>query len=233
MILIVVSETISCHMYWMTRALALSPSLLIDSDSVTVYNRDMQETEQHYTIEELAELVGLSVRTIRYYIGEGLLPGPGARGKAAIYGEEHLLKLRLIRRLSEQRMPLAEMQTLLSHLSLAEVRTLLEEEEQRAGELKQVEQHTQAKEYIEKLLKNAQTARRSSPSAPPPAPLPGGMPVVPPAIQPYAPAHETWRRWELAPGIELHIRSDAEYRQRSLIERLFRVVGMIFQPSHK
>src|SRR5690242_10862011 len=71
----------------------------IDSDSVTVYNGIMLENEQTYTIEELAEQVGTPVRTIRFYIAEGLLSGPGTRGKAASYSGEHLLRLRLIRRL--------------------------------------------------------------------------------------------------------------------------------------
>src|SRR5258708_8765284 len=109
----------------------------IDSDSVSVYNKSMQESEPRFSIEELAELVGLSVRTIRYYIAEGLLPGPGSRGKAAAYSEEHLLKLRFIRRLSEQHMPLAEMQLFLTRLSLDEIRALLEEEEQRSQALKE------------------------------------------------------------------------------------------------
>ena len=45
--------------------------------------------EQSLTIEELAERAETSVRTIRFYIAEGLLPGPGARGKAASYSGEH------------------------------------------------------------------------------------------------------------------------------------------------
>ena len=52
-------------------------------------------------IEELADLVGVPVRTVRYYIAEGLLPGPGTRGKGTVYGEEHLLRLRLIRLLAD------------------------------------------------------------------------------------------------------------------------------------
>ncbi len=185
----------------------------------------MQESEQRFSIEELAEQVGLSVRTIRYYIAEGLLPGPGARGKAAMYGEEHLLRLRLIRRLSEQHMPLAEMQIFLSRLSLAGMRSLLlEEEALRARKGEQSDQDTAAKEYIAGLLKNArlvpgEATRRNEPAAPPaqvPVPSPPSVP---------SPAGKAWQRWELAPGVELHIRSDAEYRERGLIERLFKAAS--------
>ena len=213
----------------------------------------MEENEVRFSIEELAEAVGLSVRTIRYYIAEGLLPGPGARGKAATYGEEHVLRLRLIRLFSERHMPLAEMQQLLGQLSVDEVRALLEEEEQRARTLQQSAQQQTAREYVAGLLKNAQTARHESsrgsdsrqpggqmphvplPIAPPavPAPRPMPLPSVPaPPVRGYT-SEEAWRRWELAPGVELHIRADAEQRQRHLIERLFQAIGLIFRPLHR
>jgi DNA-binding transcriptional MerR regulator len=46
------------------------------------------------TIEALADAAGVSVRTARFYISQGLLPGPGARGRAATYGPDHLARLR-------------------------------------------------------------------------------------------------------------------------------------------
>src|SRR5215210_5590262 len=87
------------------------------------------------SIEELAAHASVRVRTIRFYVAEGLLPGPGARGRAAAYGEEHLLRLRLIRRLAERHVPLAEMRGRLAGLSLDEVRTLLDEEDRAAAAL--------------------------------------------------------------------------------------------------
>ena len=56
----------------------------------------MDGDEAGLSIDELARSSELPVRTIRYYVAEGLLPGPGGRGKAATYGEDHLLRLRLI-----------------------------------------------------------------------------------------------------------------------------------------
>src|SRR5436190_19922923 len=84
-------------------------------------------------IEELAERAGVRVRTVRFYIAEGLLPGPGARGRAAAYGEEHLLRLRLIRRLAERHVPLAELRGLLSSLPLDQVRALMGDAHRRAN----------------------------------------------------------------------------------------------------
>ncbi|HZW02420.1 MAG TPA: MerR family transcriptional regulator, partial [Anaerolineaceae bacterium] len=54
-----------------------------------------------YLIHELADLAGVSIRTIRYYINEGLLPAPDARGRYSTYREEYLDRLRLIRKLKD------------------------------------------------------------------------------------------------------------------------------------
>jgi len=40
---------------------------------------------------------------------------------------------------------------------------------------------------------------------------------------------ETWKRCELAPGIELHIQKGAEERQRTLLERICKAAGISFQ----
>ena len=198
----------------------------IDSNTVTVYNKSMQEHKSHLTIEELAERVDMSVRTIRYYIAEGLLPGPEGRGKATAYGEEHVQRLRLIRLLSNQHMPLAEMSQLLNRLSLIEVQALLAEEEQHAKEGEQAGRQPAPQEYIAGLLKNARVIRE----------------VVPPAAptyakksysQPAASAGETWTRWELLPGLELHVKVSVEERHSYLIERIFKIVGIPYPRSQK
>ena len=59
-----------------------------------------------YKLEELAQAAGTSPRTVRYYVQRGLLPAPAFRGKDTSYGEEHLVRLRAIRRLQEAFLPL-------------------------------------------------------------------------------------------------------------------------------
>jgi DNA-binding transcriptional MerR regulator len=54
-----------------------------------------------YTARGLAELVGLSERTVRYYVAEGLLPPPPRRGRGAHFGEGHLTRLKLIRAMQQ------------------------------------------------------------------------------------------------------------------------------------
>ncbi|REE95987.1 MerR family transcriptional regulator [Thermomonospora umbrina] len=51
------------------------------------------------TVDELAARAGVSVRTVRYYAGRGLLPPPRLRGRTGLYGEDHLARLELVREL--------------------------------------------------------------------------------------------------------------------------------------
>ncbi|BAD57461.1 MerR family transcriptional regulator [Nocardia farcinica] len=47
-----------------------------------------------YSRSQLAELSGVPARTIRYYHSLGVLPKPGRAGKEAVYGDDHLARLR-------------------------------------------------------------------------------------------------------------------------------------------
>jgi len=184
----------------------------------------MQENEE-LSIEQLAERVGVPVRTIRFYIAEDLLQGPGMRGKAATYGDEHLLRLRLIRRLSERRVPLVEIRELLSRLSIDEVRALLSEEEQRAELLERTAQVSSPKEYISALLNHAREARQPLSTEKPPGVVTPASPALTPGLHQRPLAEEVWHRWELAPGLELSVRASAQQRYRTLIARLLKVAG--------
>lgn len=55
-----------------------------------------------YTVEELASLVGLPTRTIRYYQSQGTLPPPQRVGRIAYYDDEHVQRLRLIASMRER-----------------------------------------------------------------------------------------------------------------------------------
>lgn len=59
-----------------------------------------------YKLEDLAEKADVSVRTVRYYLQRGLLPAPEFRGKDTAYGPEHLTRLRAIKRLQADYLPL-------------------------------------------------------------------------------------------------------------------------------
>ncbi len=90
-----------------------------------------------YQIGELAERAGVTPRTIRYYTAEGLLPPPDTRGRYALYGEDHVLRLQLITRLKEAYLPLTEIKARIEQLATEQVRRLLTESDpapqQRSG----------------------------------------------------------------------------------------------------
>jgi DNA-binding transcriptional MerR regulator len=65
------------------------------------------EPEGRYGIEELADLGGVTRRTVRYYVQEGLLPPPLGLGRGRHYGEEHLERLLKVKALQEQGLPLS------------------------------------------------------------------------------------------------------------------------------
>lgn len=62
----------------------------------------MTAAPDEYTVDELAELVGLPTRTIRYYQSQGTLPAPRRVGRSAVYDDEHVQRLRLIASLRER-----------------------------------------------------------------------------------------------------------------------------------
>ncbi|MGH1558962.1 MerR family transcriptional regulator [Caulobacter segnis] len=58
-------------------------------------------SDARYTARELAALCDVSERTVRYYVAEGLLPPPAARGRGANFDDSHLTRLRLIRAMQQ------------------------------------------------------------------------------------------------------------------------------------
>ncbi|MFD5735228.1 MerR family transcriptional regulator [Streptomyces sioyaensis] len=72
-----------------------------------------QPPPAEYRIEDLAHLSGATVRTIRAYQDRGLLPRPERRGRANVYGEPHLTRLRQIAGLLDRGYTLASIKELL------------------------------------------------------------------------------------------------------------------------
>jgi DNA-binding transcriptional MerR regulator len=70
------------------------------------------------TIAELAARTGISVRTIRFYTGLGLIPPPAVRGRLGLYDECHAARLQLIRDLQELGFTLAAIEGYLSRIPL-------------------------------------------------------------------------------------------------------------------
>jgi DNA-binding transcriptional MerR regulator len=83
------------------------------------------ETTDRMSLRGLTDAAGVSVRTVRYYIAEGLLPPPAGSGPASSYTASHLDRLRLIQRLKADYLPLREIRRRLSGLADEDVRALV------------------------------------------------------------------------------------------------------------
>jgi len=70
-----------------------------------------------WTIDELAGLVDLPVRTLREYQTFGILPAPRRQGRQGLYGTSHLRRLQLIARLRDRGYSLAGISDLLGNWS--------------------------------------------------------------------------------------------------------------------
>jgi len=66
-----------------------------------------------YTVDEVATRTGTTIRTIRWYQSEGLLPAPARSGRMAIYDEDHLARLEAIRDLQAHGLTLTAIRRLL------------------------------------------------------------------------------------------------------------------------
>jgi DNA-binding transcriptional MerR regulator len=53
----------------------------------------VDEEQGRFSIDELADLGGVSRRTVRYYVQEGLLPAPLGVGRGRHYDQSHLDRL--------------------------------------------------------------------------------------------------------------------------------------------
>lgn len=65
------------------------------------------------SVEDVAERTGTSVRTIRFYQAEGLLPAPARHGRQALYGAGHIARLDLIAKLQGRGLRLSAIRQLL------------------------------------------------------------------------------------------------------------------------
>jgi DNA-binding transcriptional MerR regulator len=115
-----------------------------------------------YSLVDLAKLADVTPRTIRFYIAQGLLAAPTTGGSAARYGESHLARLRLIKRLQLTHLPLADIRQRLRGLTEDQIEAIGEA----LGEQTRSQASTgSALDYIRGVLgaRPAQVVAESSP----------------------------------------------------------------------
>lgn len=198
------------------------------------------------TIEDLEQHSGLSVRTLHYYMQEGLLPGPDKRGKYASYSQEHLDRLDLILILKEMHLPLKEIRTLLESLTPAEIQHYRDDQEDLLAKLKAAKpdeddaasdsESSSALAYIRGLeeahgmlreIRNNQTYYSKPLQKETQAHQPEFSLGIDRAKR--VPQEERWRRVVLADGIELHTRETRDKETLYKIKRLLSFAWSLFE----
>lgn len=149
----------------------------------------------NYTLAELAKSAGKKERTVRYYQSLGLLRQPGQIGAGAHYNDDDRLQLLLIGKLQQEGKSLDEIAEQFQSLGDTALR------QQALGE-------GSALDYIKSVLGEAPSALHevSASMAAPSVPTP-----------PTQSTTSTWERFEVAPGIELHVRSPISRERRRAI----------------
>ena len=75
---------------------------------------DATDPPRRLCLDELATLTGLSARTVRYYIAQGLVDRPEGAKRGAYYTQRHVEQLLLIRRWSEAGLSLERIRELVA-----------------------------------------------------------------------------------------------------------------------
>src|SRR6266542_2656125 len=88
-------------------------------DSITF--RCLYYPVPEYGIKEVCALAAVTPRTIHFYIQQGLLAPPQGAGRGARYSDGHVARLRLIRRLQKEHLPLSEIRRQMGTLDDEEV----------------------------------------------------------------------------------------------------------------
>lgn len=78
-----------------------------------------------YTMDGLAAASGVPARTLRQWIRMRLLPKPAGRGRAARYGDEHLLRARAVRHLRRAKVSVPKIRARLGGLDEGALRALV------------------------------------------------------------------------------------------------------------
>jgi DNA-binding transcriptional MerR regulator len=76
-----------------------------------------QNDTERYSLDELASLAGVTARTVRYYIAQGLLQRPAGEKRGAHYLRAHLEQLLQVRRWSDAGLSLERIRELVAGAS--------------------------------------------------------------------------------------------------------------------
>jgi len=167
-------------------------------------------------------------RTVRYYMSEGLIPAATEkRGTSTLFGYIHLLALLTVKKLQAENLPIKKIREVIEGKSERELEILLGSADPTS--------RNEAQEYLESLLlsRPSQSFQMPAASAPPPStdlnmPLFSAQSLSAEAA-PNEPDRSTssWSRYEVEPGVEMHVSSDFKAPQDE--SEIKKILGSIEQ----
>jgi DNA-binding transcriptional MerR regulator len=179
-----------------------------------------------FDIGELCERARVTPRTVHFYVQQGLLPPAGSPGPGARYGEGHVSRIRLIRLLQKEHLPLAEIAKRTKGLTDRQVDALLAEAKQR-----RTESRGSALDYIRSVLAEPDASRLDGLRAGAAhLRLSTALPAAGESSTPAStgPARSQWERFTLADGMELHVRRPLSRTEQRQLEKLMAAARNIF-----
>jgi len=202
-----------------------------------------QNPSQLYSIKELERQTGLPRRTIHYYVKEGMIPPPEGQGRNARYGEEHRLRLLLIRDMKDS-----------THLRLEGIREIIEpmSEDDLRREVTRLREERGDETAEDRLESDWERMAEGSP-LPPDANLAYSMRIGSRATRSRSPfaslkdraqmAHDalrrrtddpspaaafeeadSWNRVRVSNDVEIHYRAPAEEDDDGLLDKILQLV---------
>ena len=206
-------------------------------------------TEEQLLIGELAKRAGVSVRTIRYYISEGLLPAPDTKGRYAAYDERYIARIRLIQHWKKAYLPLREIRARLDALSEQDIQDQVE----KAVDISPAPSIADsAEDYISRVMQPKRPSMKKA--VPAPRDMDQMLVVHSDALQelepsflrsqgsstslrliameqvaePFAP-DSRWLHLTLTDGVELHIRQPISPAVQDKVEKLIKFARRLFK----
>lgn len=154
-------------------------------------------------------------RLVRHYATLGMLDEPLRAGREVRYEYRHLLQLLVVRRLLAEGFGANAIGDLARLKSNGELEAILE-----GGAQLTVAPANPALAYLEQIKNRAQGAK-------PAAPGPQATPAPPPATPAPRERETRWTRYELLPGVELHVNDDfAIPKSRKEQENLLQAINL-------
>lgn len=166
-------------------------------------------TTEIYDLKELCAASGVTPRTVHFYIQQGLLPAAGSAGPGPKYGTGHVARLKLIKLLQKEHLPLAEIRRRIEPLDDGEVLGLLRDQERKPAPASAVD-------YVRSVLGSSPSLAQDS------CLMMAQEPGPPYSSRPLA-ERSRWDRITLAPDVELHVRRPLARSDQKKIDTLIQL----------